>query len=254
MKDQDFISKLLKHFKGRNDISTDELFAFFTKEEGKIPVNTISWRIYHLKEKGILTHVGRATYAVGKTDKGNFIPFISAHVKKIYSQIKKELPYLNISIWDTRLLNSFMIHQIGRFFIVVETEKEGMESVFNLLSATNKNVFLNPDNKTLERYASNFNESIIIQQLITEAPTLQVQGIDTISIEKLIVDCLAEKELLFAHQEELDNIFSSIAERFNISIKSARRYASRRGQSAELDKVLHTYFKVSALNEKSAKL
>jgi hypothetical protein len=108
-------------------------------------------------------------------------------------------------------------------------------------------------NKTLERYASNFNESIIIQQLITEAPTLQVQGIDTISIEKLIVDCLAEKELLFAHQEELDNIFSSIAERFNVSIKSARRYASRRGQSAELDKVLHTYFKVSALNEKSAK-
>ena len=212
-------------FKGRNDVSTNELFTFFRKDEPRIPDNTISWRIYHLKHKGILAHVGRATYSVGKSSKDNFVPVISSQVKKIYSQIKKELPYLKISIWDTRLLNSFMIHQMGRFFIIVETKKEGMESVFNLLSNTNKNVFLNPDTKTLERYSTNFKESIIINQLISEAPTIEEQGVITSTVEKILVDCLAEKKILYGHQEELGNIFSSITENFNVSIKSAKRYA-----------------------------
>ena len=90
MKDKDFINKLLKQFKGRNDVSTDELFTFFRKEEPRIPDNTISWRIYNLKHKGILTHVGRATYSVGKSSKENFVPVISSQVKKIYSQIKRD--------------------------------------------------------------------------------------------------------------------------------------------------------------------
>ncbi len=254
MKDNDFINKLLKRFKGRNDVSTDELFTFFRKEEPRIPDNTISWRIYNLKHKGILTHVGRATYSVGKSSKENFVPVISSQVKKIYSQIKRELPYLKICIWDTRLLNSFMIHQMGRFFIIVETEKEGMQSIFNLLSDTNKNVFLNPDAKTLELYSSNFKESIVINQLISEAPTTEEQGVLTSTVEKLLVDCLAEKELLYGHQEELDNIFSSIAENFNVSIKSAKRYASRRGQLFELEKMLDKHFKVSAIKRKIAKI
>jgi hypothetical protein len=246
VKDKDFINKLVKRFKGRDDISTDELFTFFRKEEPRIPNNTISWRIYHLKHKGILTHVGRATYSVGKSDKENFVPTISAHVKKIYSHIKKELPYLKVSMWDTRLLNSFMVHQMGRFFLVVETEKEGMESVFNLLSENNKNVFLNPDKKTLELYSANFKESIIIHQLISEAPTMEVQGVVTSSIEKLLVDCIAEKEILNGHKEELGNIFNSIAEKYNISIKSAQRYARRRGQYPELQKLLHAHLNISS--------
>jgi hypothetical protein len=233
-------------FKGRNDVSTNELFAFFKKQEPKIPDNTISWRIHYLKHKGILTHVGRAIYTVGKSDKQNYLPVLSAQVKKTYFGIKKELPYIKISIWDTRLLNSFMIHQMGRSFIIVETEKEGMESIFHLLSETNKNVFLNPDAKTLELYSGNFRESIIVKQLISEAPTMEAQGVITSSVEKLLVDCLAEKELLYGYQEELQNIFSSIAEKFNVSIKSARRYARRRGKLPELQKMLDKHFKVSA--------
>ena len=141
-----------------------------------------------------------------------------------------------------------------RFFIIVETEKEGMQSVFNLLSDTNKNVFLNPDAKTLELYSSNFKESIIINQLISEAPTTDEQGVLTSTVEKLLVDCLAEKELLYGHQEELDNIFSSIAENFNVSIKSAKRYAGRRGQLFELERMLDKHFKVSAIKRKIAKI
>ncbi|MES2680875.1 MAG: DUF6577 family protein [Bacteroidota bacterium] len=245
MKDKDFIDKLQIQFKDRPNISTEELHSFFKKEDPGIPDSTIAWRIYNLKNKGILTHIGRATYSIGKSDKENFIPTISAQEKKIYSQIKSELPYLKINIWDTRTLNSFMVHQMGRYFLIVETEKDGMEPIFNLLSENNKNVFLNPDKKTLELYSANFKECIIIHQLISEAPTIEVQGVVTSSIEKLLVDCIAEKEILSGHREELDNIFNTAGEKYNVSIKSAQRYARRRGQLPELQKLFYAHLKNS---------
>ena len=246
MKDKKFMKNLEKYFKGRTDVSTKELSAFIKRQEPSLPDKTVSWKIHLLKEAGVLAHVNRGRYSFGD-NKPLFQPPISEQLKNIYTQIKKELPYINISIWDTRWLNSFMIHQIGRFDVIIETEKDAMDPVFNLLSEKNKNVFVNPDKKTLERYSGNYNESIIIMPLITEAPTISANGIITASIEKILVDCLVETELFSAQQEELDNIFKTAFEKFSINIHRASRYARRRDHLKELENML------KELNQTSAK-
>ena len=226
MTNKALIQNINKHFRSRSAVSTKELFEFIKSKDPKVPESTISWKIFLLKEAGELIHVSRGLYSF--EDKGSFHPPISAQLKKLHHRIKKELPYLNFCIWDTRWLNGFMVHQINRFYIVVETEREGVESVFHRLSEDHKNVFLNPDKETLDRYGSNFGENIIVKPLITEAPTTTIDNIETISIEKLLVDCIVDSDLLSAQQDELEYIYQTAFEKYNININKAKRYARRR--------------------------
>ena len=244
MNDKALIQNISKHFKSRSAVSTKELFDYIKSKEPKSPDNTISWKIYLLKEAGKLIHISRGLYSFD--DKGAFHPPISPLLKKLHNRIKKELPYLNFCLWDTRWLNGFMIHQINRFYIVIEAEKDGVESVFHRLSEDYKNVFLNPDKKTLERYGSNFNESIIVKPLISEAPIIRADNIETISIEKLLVDCIVDVDLFAAQQDELEYIYRTAFEKYNVNINKAKRYARRRDHLEEFEIMLKKNYQTVA--------
>ena len=245
MKDKILIQTINKHFKGRAEISTKELFDHIKSREPQLPDSTISWKIHLLKESGELVHISRGLYSFKNKD--SFHPPISSQLKKLHNRIKKELPYLNFCVWDTRWLNGFMVHQINRFYIIIETEKEGVESVFYRLSEDHKNVFLNPDKQTIERYANHSTDSIIVKPLISEAPTISVNDIETISIEKLLIDCLVDKDLLAAQQDELEYIYQTAFEKYNININKAKRYARRRDHLEEFELMLKKNHQTLAL-------
>ena len=84
-----------------------------------------------------------------------------------------------------------MIHQPDRFLLLVDVEAVATESVFYFLKDEKyKNVFLNPDENTLERYINEERESIIVKPLITKAPLEKEEKIATPSLEKILVDIL----------------------------------------------------------------
>ena len=88
-----------------------------------------------------------------------------------------------------------MVHQPGRFYNLVEVEKGTTESVF--LKDTHKNVFLDPPSDILSRYVSSEKEAMIVKPLVSEAPMQNVQGVQTITIEKILVDVFWDK-IIFA--------------------------------------------------------
>jgi hypothetical protein len=229
----DFKNKLYANFADASSVTSAELYSFLKMEFPDLAEKTISWKLNQLKAKGIIQHLSRGFYSLIK--KREYTPELSANLKKISGKVKKDLPFVNMCIWDSRWFNEFMINQMFRYYIVVETEKDATESVFNLLTGFSKNVFLNPDAEIFSRYIVNHEEVIIVRPIISEAPLLEFDTIKVPSLEKLLIDCLIEKDLFAAQQDELDNIYKTIFQKYFINRNKIRRYARRRNQLTELE-------------------
>ena len=122
-----------------------------------------------------------------------------------------------------------MVHQPGRFYNLVEVEKEGMESLFYFLKDKNMPLYLDPSSELIRRYLSDEKDPWIVKLLITESPTQEINGINTVTLEKILVDIFCD-ELLFDAQQgsEMDRIFREAFEKYAISESKMLRYASRR--------------------------
>lgn len=245
---KDIQNKIIEHFKGKTQFTSDELREFLSQEYPTAAPKTISWKIYDLKTKGILTHIGRNIYALNH--KPVFTPEISPYLKRIYNKITKELPLIKLCVWDSRWLNELMLHQTMKFYLVVEAEKDATESVFNCLTDFSKKVYLNPDKEIFERYISGFDEVIIIKGLLSEAPLEKViidktkidknknETVQIASLEKLLVDCLIDSELFSAQQNELNFIYQNALEKYSINMSKLKRYARRRDRIKEIENYL----------------
>jgi hypothetical protein len=240
---KDIQNKINEHFKEKSQFTSDELREFLIQEYPNAAPKTISWKIYDLKSKGILTHIGRDIYALNH--KPIFKPEISAYLKRIYNKITKELPLIKLCVWDSRWLNELMLHQTFKFYLVVEAEKDATESVFNCLTDFSKKVYLNPDKEIFERYISGFDEVIIIKGLVSEAPFDKItldkgknENIQIASLEKLLVDCLIDKDVFSAQQNEINFIYQNAFEKYSINMSKLKRYARRRDRIKEIENYL----------------
>ena len=134
-----------------------------------------------------------------------------------------------------------MLHQLFMNYKVVEVDKDSIEAVFNTLTGLSKKVFLNPTSEIYLRYIGNFNEVIIVKKLVTEAPIVKIDKIWVPSLEKLLVDCLVDKQLFAAQQNELDFIFKSVFSKYTLNISKMTRYARRRGYENELENIINDF-------------
>ena len=76
---------------------------------------------------------------------------------------------------------------------------------------------------------------IIVKSLISEAPLCEIENIMVPSIEKLLIDCLIDVDLFAAQQDELDNIYQMVFQKYPVNTNKISRYARRRGQIDELE-------------------
>ncbi|MCW3084034.1 MAG: Uncharacterized protein JWP12_1400 [Bacteroidetes bacterium] len=202
-----------------------------------MPDSTISWRLHQMKSQELIQSLSYGSYSLKSIN--HFSPNVSSSLKRIYNRVNKEFPYIQICVWDSRWFNEFMLHQMFRFYLVIEVEKDAAESVFNSLTDFSKKVFLNPDDDIFNRYISNFNEVIIVKSLISEAPIAEQEGIKIASLEKLLIDSLSDKGLFAAQQNELEFIYKSVFNKYNLNISKMKRYAKRRNQFDKLKMLLN---------------
>lgn len=222
------IDNIYDTFKGKPIFDFEELFDLLKTLNPEKAAKTISWQMSQLKSKGLISHSGRGFYSLNK--KMDFSPEILLHHKRIFNKIKKEFPLIEFCIWDSRWFNEFMIHQLFRYYLVIETEKESTDAVFNFLTDLKQQVFLNPNGEIFKRYINNCQNAIIVKSLPTESPLLVINNFKIPSLEKLLVDCLAEKDLFAAQQDELDNIYQTAFQKYSINISKLKRYARRRNK------------------------
>lgn len=229
------IDKVKDHFKDNPVFETRDIFAFYKEEDKSVKQTTINWRVYTLIQMGILQRIGRGKFALGEGR--NYIPEISPKMKSVFTKIKREYPYLNVCIWHTSLLNEFMLHQPSRFYYLVEVDKEATNSVFYFLRESKIAAFLEPTKEILEQYTPNEKDVFIVKSLVSEAPLVNVKGVNTASIEKMLVDIFCDEVTFSAQQgSEMRTIFNEAFGKYTINHSKMLRYADRRRKKEVFNK------------------
>ena len=228
---------LFKHFENRKSFTINEIYGFFSQTQPNIKKATVNWRIYNLVQKGLLRRIGRGIYSLGKEN--CFSPILDRKQKNIFVLIKKQFPLITFCCWHTALLKEFFQHVPMYDFLLVEVEREAIDSVFLSIKETNKDTFKEPSRDVIENYVFNGKDAIIVKSLISEAPLQDIDNIIVPTIEKILVDLYADREIFFFLQgNEMLSIFKSALGKYTVNTDRLLRYAKRRNKREELQKIL----------------
>jgi hypothetical protein len=115
-------------------------------------------------------------------------------------------PYDALTIYVERL-SAFMQHVPNIDILIVETEKIAVGAIYEELKGMrlNRKCLLKPNEKEYSLYGTG-GSCIIVREIISEAPVIDVNGIPMASLEKILVDAQLLPELEFARGAELYTI------------------------------------------------
>jgi hypothetical protein len=232
---KDFIiERLKKEFKGRESFSREELFDFYRQFEPYLKETTFRWRIYQLKGNKIITPIKRGLFTF--SFKPIFKPEIGEVEKKISSKIEKQFDQLKYCVWSTQITHEFMLHIPARVITILQVEKDALEPVYRFLKEENiRNIFIEPEDKEIERYIYESENAIVLQSLVSKSPTQKIKKVSTITLEKLIVDLYCDKKLFAAFQgSELVHILNNAYNRYSIDFTKLYNYSKRRRKETEI--------------------
>ncbi|MEQ6121520.1 DUF6577 family protein [Reichenbachiella sp. MALMAid0571] len=231
------------------------MIEFYRTIDHEVTKTTVNWRIYNLVQEGILNRIGRGKFTLGKGDA--YIPELSSKLVSVYKKIKSDFPFLAVCLWNTSVINEFMLHQPGKYYQLLEVDKDAVESIFYYLKDRNYSVYMEPSEELIRRYMIDEKESWIVKSLVSEAPIQKVNGVPTVTIEKLLVDIFCDPVIFNAQQgSEMNQIFHGAFEKYTISESKMLRYASRRRKKKELDNYLNEvskyrqHYQIAATNLK----
>ena len=200
---------------------------------------TLSEQLNRLLKSGQLIRIERGVYKLFDDSRKDFLTACTEDMRRINQQIKALFPFVDYCLWSASTLMPYMHHIPNLNLLFVDVEREVAESIFNLLNVdSNKRVFLMPTLTDFERYI-NTNEAIIIRPLISESPLQLVEGINTPTIEKILVDIVGDVEFSFLQGSEINYVYTTIFERYGINKNKLLRYATRRGRKKEVEQLLN---------------
>lgn len=184
-------------------------------------------------QKGVLQRIGRGVFKLGEERK--FKPEITDELIFLENKLNAQFRYLQACIWNTSILNEFMIHQAAHFLTLIEVKEEAINSVFQFLKGNQLSVFKDPDEEILQNYLPDNRDAYIVLPLISEAPTQEINDMQTATLEKVLADIFCDTVTFFAYQgAERSRIFKEAFNKYTINQNTLLRYASRRGKRSEL--------------------
>lgn len=231
-------SRLIEKFKDRASFTRDDLFEFYRYFEPDLKEGTFGWRIYDLKGKNIIRPLKRGLYII--SSKTKYKPEISPELIKFAKRITDKFEDAKHCIWETGWLNEFSQHQASKRMILIEIEKDFMESLYYELKDSSRNeIFFNPDDKAIDFYIAESDYPVIIKKLITRSPvakrTEKRVKFNTPLLEKILVDLFAEERLFYYLQgSELMHIYEHAISNYAINFTKLFSYAKRREREQEI--------------------
>jgi len=238
-------NRLIEEFKDREYFTREELFEFYRRFEPDLKEGTFGWRIYALKDKSILRPVKKGLYAI--SSKPEYKPRVSPELIKLAKRITEKFEDAKHCIWETEWLNEFSQHQASKRVILVEIEKDFMESLYyELRDSSRKEIFLNPDQKTIDFYVAESDHPVVIRNLISRSPidTRTEENIEfsTPLLEKILVDLFVEEGLFYYLKgSELVNIYENSIRSYAINFTTLFSYAKRRERDNEIKQFIRSH-------------
>lgn len=232
---ENFVSNTLS---SGTEMSLSDLTEKIKSRFPKLKENTLQVYISRLKKSGLIMNPSRGIYST--ENKPDFWFPINNNLKKIFNEIQNQYHYINFCIWDTSVLNDFMIHQAFRTYQIIEVEKDAVNQVFQFLSQTKQNIYLNPKTEIFKNYINpNPNPVTIVKTLKSEAPVNTFESVQVPALEKVLVDIISDPEIFSAQQDELMHIFKTALERYSINKQNLLRYATRRNRREEIKNIVN---------------
>lgn len=242
-----FLEKqLVTRFEKQKTFSRKELYNFYLEFEPELKDGTFDWRIHDLKQKDIIKSVGKGIYTL--CDKPQYKPILKESSKKIAKLLTRNFSDLKYCIWETSWINEFSNHQLSSFFIILEVEKELVNSAFyNLKDNDIRNLYLQPDEDEMEIYVLDKENPIVLKCLITRSPLQEINDkrlkVKVPQLEKILTDIYCDRDIFYFYPEsELENIFENAINRYIIDFSRLIGYANRRGKEGEIKKFLRQNF------------
>lgn len=234
------LNELTKAFLASGRVQKSALRNFYRRFDPALTEQAFRRILYALEKRQILSPIGSGIYVIHENamppSRKNYVPTWSQSHQTLKQTLHETFPYLEILSWETGALREWMIHQPINNQIILETEREACESVFNHLQQKYLGrVFLEPDRATMERYVVPLPESVLVTHLITQSPKKKMSGLIFPRLEKILVDVFADSDKFFAFQgDELVHIFENSFAACWISEKTLFRYTGRRKVTAKL--------------------
>lgn len=231
-------NRLIKEFEDREFFTREELFNFYRHFEPDLKEGTFGWRIYDLKSKNIIRPLKRGLYIISYKPKYN--PAISLELAKLAKLITGKFEDIKYCIWETQWLNEFSQHQTTRRIILIEIEKDFIESLYYELKDSSINeLYLNPDDKVIDFYIAESSYPVVIKKLITRSSIVRRAEkrvkFYTPSLEKILVDIFAEEKFFYYLQgSELRYIYESAISNYAINFTKLLAYAKRREREQDI--------------------
>ncbi len=225
-------NKLIAEFKEKEAFSREELYSFFSYYEPDLKENTLAWRIYDLREKGIIRTVKRGWYTI--SFKPKYKPIISAELQKISKLMSERFQDLKYCVWETAWLNEFLQHQSSKFIVIVEIEKGFEQELYFYLKDNFKHeVYLNPHEKEINYYIAESQLAIVTKKLITRSPiakqSIKNHKVYFPHLEKILVDLFYDEKLFYLyHGSEMIYLFENAFKYYSINYTRLFSYAKRR--------------------------
>jgi hypothetical protein len=231
------IAQLRKTFKGRQFFSREELRDFYMQFETDLKDVTFRGKIHDLKNKQIIMSISKTLLTLAY--KPAYKPNIDTQERKIFAKLSKQFPTLQSCIWNTQIVSEFMLHIPAKLIIILQVEKEALEPVYDFMKTQKQSIFIQPEEKEIERYVYESESAIVLQSLVTKSPIQKVNRVATVTLEKLIVDLFSDKKLFAVFQgNELIHIVNTAYNRYAIDFTKLFYYAKRRRKEVELKELL----------------
>ncbi len=175
-------------------------------------------------------------------------------LSKVISERFKEIKYC---LWDTDWINEFSQHQSGKRLIIIEIEKDFVESLYyELKDSFRFDFYLNPDEKAIDFYISESQSPVIIKKLITRSPiskrTEKRIKFYTPILEKILVDIFTENKLFYFYQgAELMHVYKNALKNYTLNYTKLFSYAKRREKEQDIKQFMtnHMYHLVKDIIE-----
>lgn len=222
------LSELMNYLEKNQPVSTQQLLEFYQTFEPDIKVNTLRWRIYHLKQACVIYTPKRGLYAL--QEKKAFLPEQTEKMKKLAQQIQAKYPYVNFSIYPTEWLSGLTEHVYQSRNIILEVDVDALNSVFHFVKEQYPNVYLRPDRGIYDLYISPSEENIIVNRLYVDAPLNRIEGNYHLpKLEKLLVELIINEPIILpVGESEVRTVVTNAREKYNINYSTLLRYAKKR--------------------------
>ena len=180
-----------------------------------IPEQTVFSRIRALERQGVIYESGRGKYTLGSKPEYRI-------------ELTPKMRELNSLIMSEFINTGFCISLHKGNNILIETDKGAVESVTAFLRSRYPGVY---SFREAAHRRTELEDSIVVKPLVTNSPLLSQDGMDVPSLEKALVDIVADRDFFRYDDELIMNEYQRAFEVYPINSNRILRYAGRRNMA-----------------------